>query len=113
MIVFGVSHAIKTHWLKGDFPSVTRGLYGGRLTRDNISLEHIQPKSKGWRTDLYKLALATKYQNNKRSSRPLKECLTQEQADEYLSQFRDVRLPDFNGDKYAYIVGKKIKRMLK
>ena len=113
MIVFGVSHSLKTHWLKGDFPSVTKGLYGGKLTYDNISLEHITPKSKGGRTELYNLALATKYQNNKRSSRPLKECLTEEQADEYLSQFRDIKLPDFNGDKYAYIVGKKIKRMLK
>ena len=112
MIVFGVSHLLKTHYLKGELP-IKKGLYGGTLTRDNVSLEHIIPKSKGGRTELYNLALATKYQNNKRSSRPLKECLTQEQADEYLSQFRDVRLPDFNGDKYAYIVGKKIKRLLK
>lgn len=113
MLVFGISHAIKTHWLRGDFPTVTRGLYGGRLTCDNISLEHITPKSKGGRTELYNLALATKYLNNKRSSRPLKDCLTQEQADEYLSQFRDIKLPDFNGEKYAFIVGKKIKRLLK
>ena len=113
MIVFGVSHAIKTHWLRGDFPSVTKGLYGGRLTPDNISLEHIQPKSKGGRTELYNLALATKYQNNKRSSRPLKECLTQEQADEYLSQFKGIQLDDFNGDKYARILGKKLKQLLK
>lgn len=112
-INFSVSHAIKTHWLKGDFPTVTRGLYGGYLTPDNVSLEHITPKSKGGRTELYNLALATKYLNNKRSSKPLKECLTQEQADEYLSQFRGVSLKDFNGDKYAYIVGKKIKRLLK
>ena len=113
MIVFGVSHALKTHWLRGDFPSVTKGLYGGHLTADNLSLEHITPKSKGGRTELYNLALATKYLNNKRSSKPLKECLTEEQADEYLSQFRDIKLADFNGEKYAYIVGKKIKRLLK
>ena len=43
----------------------------------------------------------------------LKECLTQEQADEYLSQFNGIQLKDFNGEKYAYIVGKKIKRLLK
>lgn len=113
MIVFGISHALKTHWLRGEMPSVTKGLYGGRLTPDNISLEHITPKSKGGRTELYNLALATKYLNNKRSSKPLKECLTQAQADEYLSQFRDIRLPDFNGDRYVYIVGNKIKRLLK
>ena len=113
MIVFGVSHAIKSHWLRGDFPSVTKGLYGGRLTADNISLEHITPKSKGGRTELYNLALATKYLNNKRSSRPIKDFLTQEQADEYLSQFKGIELKDFNGDKYAYILGKKFKRLLK
>lgn len=113
MIVFGITHALKTHWLRGEMPSVTRGLYGGRLTPDNISLEHITPRSKGGKTELYNLALATKYLNNKRSSRPLKDCLTQAQADEYLSQFRAIRLPDFNGDRYVYIVGNKIKRLLK
>lgn len=46
-ISFTYKSPLKTEWLKGNMPSVTHGIYGGILTKDNITLEHIKPHSKG------------------------------------------------------------------
>lgn len=113
-IAFKYSHALKTHYLKGELPTVKRGLYGGELNQYNVSLEHLVPKAYPYcgHTTLYNLALATKRNNNKRGTKPLSECLTLEQAESYLDQFRGIHLNDFNGDKYARILGYKFKKML-
>ena len=112
-ITFGTNHPLKTLWLKHKLPSVRYGIYGGELTPDNISVEHLVPRSKGGRTTYNNIALATKLNNNCRSSHPLKNYLTQEQADIYLSQFRDVEIDDFSGNRYIHRVLPTIQRLLK
>lgn len=112
-ITFCQNHPLKTHWLKGHLPSVRYGIYGGELTPENISLEHLQSKKAHGRTTYSNLALATKQNNNRRSSHPLKNYLTQEQADAYLNQFRGVEADDFSGDRYIRRVESTIKRLLK
>jgi len=112
-LTFKYKHLLKTQWLKGNLPSVTRGLYGDTLTRANVSLEHLRPHSKGGHTVLANLALASKARNNARGCQPLRKFLTQSQADEYLSQFRGINIEGFNGDSYIRRVGETIKGLLK
>lgn len=112
-ITFGTNHPLKTLWLQRKLPTVRYGLYGGELTPENISLEHLQSKKAHGRTTYSNLALATKLNNNRRSSHPLKNYLTQEQADAYLDQFRGVEIDDFSGDRYIRRVEPTIRRLLK
>ena len=112
-VSFGYTHYLKTYYLQGKLPTVKRGLYGGILTPETVSLEHILPKEKGGHTTLSNLALATKINNSYRGSKPLKDVLTEEQAKEYLDQFKGVQVNDFYGDVYIKKAGATINRLLK
>ena len=114
---------LKTEWLRGGMPGVTKGLYGNRLTPNNVSIEHLVPRNpkarlngrpvRRGRNVLDNFALATKQANNARGNDPLRDHLTREQADEYLKQFKGVKTPIFDGDSYVKRVGKTIDRLLK
>ena len=112
-ISFGYKSVLKTEWLKGNMPSVKLGLYGGELTKKNVTLEHILPHSKGGKTELPNLALAVNVNNWSRSNKPFKDYFDPEAINEYLEQFKEVDLPNFNGLKYIDGVTKVIKRILR
>ncbi len=82
----GYRSPIKTMWRQGIL-KVSRGLYGEVLTSDNISVEHLIPRSVGGETVLGNLALASQKMNSLRGSKPLREVLSAEQALAYISQF--------------------------
>lgn len=84
--------------------TVTHGLYGGVLTRDTVSLEHIKPVSQGGKTVLNNLALATKENNNKRGNEDIGKFLTFEMIRNYLAQFKGIQIKGFNGDKYIEVL---------
>lgn len=111
-IPFKYKSILKTEWLKGNMPSVTNGIYGGKLTKKNVTLEHIQPHSKGGKTELRNLALAVNVNNFKRSSKPLSTCLTRDMFETYCKQFEDIKLPDFDGKKYVIDLAKTVDRLL-
>ena len=115
---------LKTEWLRGNLsPQVSKGLYGNKLTPNNISIEHLVPRNpkarlngrpvRRGRNVLDNFALATKQANNARGNDPLRDHLTREQADEYLKQFKGIKTPIFDGDSYVKRVGKTIDRLLK
>ncbi len=106
----GTKSILKDYWLRGYMPSVTRGIYGNTLTKKNVTLEHIQPKSKRGTDGLFNLALASKYTNNTRKNKPLKSFTTRERIDQYLKQFEGISLPDFNGDLYIKRVNETVDR---
>lgn len=83
----GYKSSLKTAWKKGLLPNVKVGLYGDKLTLENVSLDHLRPISKGGKTELNNLALASKEKNELRGNRDLKEVLTRQQAMEYIKQF--------------------------
>jgi hypothetical protein len=93
-------------------PSVKFGIYGGKLTKENVTLEHILPHSKKGKTELFNLALAVNINNWTRGDRPFKECFISEVFGEYIDQFKGVDLPNFNGLKYIDGVTKVVKRIL-
>ena len=112
-INFGYKSILKTHWLNGKMPSVTHGIYGGKLTKDNITLEHLKPHSKGGRTSLNNLALSVGENNWKRSNAPIGEFLNKETFEAYCEQFKGIKLPYFNGDNYIKEITKTVERLIK
>ena len=83
----GYVHPLKTLFKKGLFPSVKKGIYGGWLSVDNCSAEHLLPHSLGGRTTYRNLALATKNTNSARGNKPLADFLSWNMLEEYLQQF--------------------------
>lgn len=98
---FGYKHFLKDYWKAGKLPTVTKGLYGGELTQDTVTLEHIIPHSKGGRTTLNNLALSKDTNNWARGNKPIEEHLRPEMLEQYCDQFKGIKLPKFNGDEYA------------
>ena len=99
-VVFGYHNVLKTQWLKGNLPTVKKGIYGGILTPQTISLEHIQCRCYNGKTQLSNLALATKQLNELRGNKPLRFFLDKDRFIEYIEQFEGVQLPNFNGKEY-------------
>lgn len=92
---------LKVQWLKGNMPSVQYGIYGGKLTKSNISLEHINCKCFGGKTKLSNLALATQEMNNLRGNKPLKDFLNSDIFLKYIKQFENIELEKFSGKDYV------------
>ena len=97
---FQYSSPLKTLWRKGKLQNVRYGFYGDVLTQRNISLEHLKAHSKGGKTNLTNLVLASKAKNNARGNNPIDDYLDVKNVIRYLAQFKDVKLKDFDGNKY-------------
>lgn len=101
---FQYNSILKDMFRAGKLPGVTHGLYGNKLTKKNLSIEHMKPHSKGGKNVLSNYALADKYVNSARGSEDIKEYLTPDMAKRYFVQFKDliVNFKDkiFNGNDY-------------
>lgn len=97
---FQYSSPLKTLWRKGKLPSVKYGFYGDVLTQKNVSLEHLKAHSKGGKTNLTNLVLASKAKNNARGNDAIGDYLEVNNLVRYLKQFKDIRIKDFDGNKY-------------
>lgn len=111
-ISFKHHHQLKTMFKKGLLPTVKRGFYGDVLDIKNVTLEHLQPVSKGGRTSYSNLVLASKNQNNNRGNKPLGDFLIVSAMCAYLAQFKDIKIRDFDGNKYIAGIVKKVGRLL-
>lgn len=112
-ISFGYKSVLKTYWLKGKMPSVTHGIYGSELTKDNITLEHLIPHSKGGKTTIGNLALSKNINNWVRSNQPISKFLDKDTFEAYCEQFKGVKLPLFDGDNYIKLITKTVERLFK
>ena len=111
-ISFGYTHKLKTLYKKGKLPSVKYGFYGDELTPKSVTLEHLQCISKGGKTELDNLVLASANKNQERGNSPLFSMLNWKYAGQYLEQFRDVVVDGFNGNAYIQAVLDKVKYLL-
>ena len=110
-IAFGYYNILKTLYQKGKIKP-KYGLYGDRLTKDTVSLEHIVPKSKGGKTETGNLALTSKKMNNLRGNKPIEDFLTPENLARYIDYFLHVKIPEFDGVKYVKELLKSINKAL-
>ena len=97
-ISFGYSSILKDHWRNGKMPSVIKDIYGNELK--DVTIEHLIPKSKGGASRLFNYALANAQANHARGSKELLECTTKENLEAWFMQFKDLKLPKFNGNDY-------------
>ena len=107
---FGYSHPLKTLYIKGKLP-VKYGFYGDRLTKKNVSLEHLKPFSKGGKTELNNLVLASKQKNQDRGNADIRNFANIETIIKYLSQFIDVKIDWFDGNKYINGIIKTLRNL--
>lgn len=104
---FGYSSPLKTLYKKGDLP-IKYGFYGDKLTPKTVTLEHLKPHSKGGKTVLSNLVLATKENNNRRGNKPLGLFIVWEYVERYLSQFVGLKVKGFDGDLYIKMIRKTL-----
>lgn len=97
---FGYKTIVKTLWLRGELPTVKRDVYGLPLTKKTITNEHLIPHCISHDNSLRNIVLANRYLNNFRGAKPLKDFLTWGQVKAYYSQFKGIKLKNFDGDKY-------------
>lgn len=110
-VTFGYQHRLKTLYKKGLLP-FKYGFYGGRLTVHNVSLEHLLPYSKGGKTELNNLVLATKENNSSRGNKDIIPFLDETNITNYLKQFVNVKLKDFDGNKYIQSILRTINKLI-
>lgn len=109
---FGYSSPLKTLYKKGKLP-VKYGFYGDRLTLKNVSLEHLKPHSKGGKTKLDNLVLASKEKNHLRGDKDLKDFINMDCVMTYLCQFMGVKRRGFDGDEYIAGILRTIEELTK
>lgn len=110
-VSFGYHSKLKTLYKKGLLPTVKKGFYGGELSNEVVTLEHLIPHSRGGATCLSNLVLATAENNFKRGNQYLFMFFKPDAAREYFDQFAGVRIKNFDGDKYVKSVKKTLNRM--
>lgn len=115
----GYNSVLKTLYKQNLLPTVEKGFYGDVLTKENVSLEHLRPHSKGGPTVLWNLVLASKDKNSARGNEPFGKFFNKETATEYLNQFIGLVIPYkkgdrnkvFNGTDYAKSIQKTVKNL--
>lgn len=109
---FGYSSPLKTLFLKGQLP-VKYGFYGDKLNTKNVSLEHLLPRSKGGKTSLDNLVLASKEKNQIRGSQPISKYINFEAMQTYIDQFKNVKTNGFNGNEYIKNILKTVTELVR
>jgi hypothetical protein len=124
-ITFGYTTTISKLFKEGKLPSVVKGFYGGELNikpnlLKSVSNEHLQPVSKGGKTILKNIVLATVENNNKRGNEPLSNYFNKQKANEYWEQFinliveykRGNKTKVFDGNRYIEESKNTVKKIL-
>ena len=105
---FGYSHKLKTDFKKGLLPSVKFDVAGVELNNNNVTLDHVVPKSQGGENNLFNYMLASKWFNSFRGVVPLCKLITKEMFDKWAKQYEDVMVCGVKGTEYTKEIAKKI-----
>lgn len=107
----GFDSRLKELYKKGKI-KLKVGLYGEKLTKKNVSDEHIKPRSWGGTNDENNIALTSKEANCRRGNAPIELFLTYGMLRNYLKQFIDVFVDGFDGNKYIQGVKETIRDLI-
>lgn len=91
---------LKKLYDQGKLPSVKKGFYGDTLNKNNVTREHLVPKSQGGTFDEGNIVLASRNQNNARQNDDISKHADIQKAHEYLDQFKEVKTPELDGESY-------------
>lgn len=109
---FGYNHPLKTMFKKGQLP-LKRGFYGDPINNKTVSLEHLLPVSKGGKTTLDNLVLASKQKNTERGNQPLSRYFNPEAFVNYINEVSKIKTKLFDGREYAAMIMKTVEKLLK
>jgi hypothetical protein len=101
---------IKTEWLNGNVP-LKKGFLGGELTPQNISIDHIKPRSQGGRSELSNYVLMTIENNGKKSSDDIFYYATKENTEQYFKAFEGIKLGKYQGEDYLKMISKTLRKL--
>jgi hypothetical protein len=104
-IAFGYKSVLKTYWREGKLPTVLNDIYGNPLKEATI--EHISPRSRGGKSNLFNYALANPEDNFKRGSDDIMKHTTFDNVYNWFKQFVNVKLPHLDGSEYIKNTAKK------
>lgn len=107
---FTYSNKLKTLFKKGLLPTVQVDAAGNKLTKKNVTLDHVIPKSKGGKSYTGNYMLATRGFNWERGNDPLVKRATPEGLIKYLAQFIGVRVKGFVGNEYITEILKTLEK---
>lgn len=111
-VSFGYHHPLKTLWQRGKLPWLQYGFYGEKLTKKNVSIEHLKPvadfkkvyspeKAKRLATTWENVVLASNRINNFRGCDSLSSVIDYEAMGRYLQQFEGKYIEGFGtGEQY-------------
>jgi hypothetical protein len=105
--IFGYSHRLKTDFKKGKLP-IKFDLAGFELTKKNVTLDHVHPKSLGGESKLCNYVLNTAWFNNLRGNKPMKDFITKEMFYKWAKQFENLTVCGVDGLEYVGMIFKKI-----
>lgn len=112
-VSFKYKNVLKTEWIKGNMPSVKYDMGGNLLTKDNISLGHMQAHSLGGKTVIDNLMLETKKYNNSKGNLPFSQFFNREAFEAYCKQFENIKLPNLNGWDYILRITKTAEYLIR
>lgn len=81
---------------------------GIELTKDNVSLDHVIPKSQGGKNNLFNYMLASKVFNSFRGVVPLAKLITKEMFDKWAKQYEGIMVCGVKGEEYIEEIRRKI-----
>ena len=109
MISFGRKSVLTRLYNEGALPSVKFDIYGKKIKQATV--DHIIPKSKGGKSILSNYAIADATNNMNRSNSSILAYTTIENIRAYYEQFRNIALPNLNGNDYIEQGKKTFKKL--
>lgn len=109
---FQYKSVLKRDFRRGLIP-LKRGGYGDELIKGKETVEHIIPKSKGGKSNIFNYMLVSRKQNQKRGNRPFKDYVKLEPLLEYFSIMLDVKTENIDGVEYVKGIIKTMLRALR
>jgi hypothetical protein len=98
----GYNFKLKKMFRDGKLPKDLVDIGGNKITQKNLSGDHALAKSKGGKNTDDNMMLATKWFNNMRGNRPLKEVVTMENLIKWVNQYLKLgKTKDFDFVKYV------------
>lgn len=111
-IPFERKSIIKTEWLNGNIP-LEKGFFGGKLDPENISLDHMQPKSKGGASNLGNYVITTAKNNGLKGDGDIFQYATKENTEAYFKVFENCNIGNIKGADYLALISKTLRRLWK
>ena len=111
-VSFGYKNILKTAFKEGKIPELIHDFYDGSLLDPKtVTLEHIQPHSKGGKTTLTNLVLTSYYNNSIRGNKDIRDYINIESARRYIEEARKINIKGINGEYYAESLIKRLKSL--